>query len=105
MAKPRKSKAKPQLDPNSRMLQLGELALDEIERRILDGTATSQELTTLAKLGSEKTLLENERLRNENELLKAKKQAIISASRIEELYSEALKAFTTYSGQGSDDEY
>lgn len=105
MAKPRKSKAKPHLDPNSRILQLGELALDEIERRILDGTATSQELTTLAKIGSEKTLLENERLRREIDLMKAKEDALISASRVEELYSNALKAFTTYSGHGFDDEY
>lgn len=105
MAKSRKSKPKPQLDPNSRMLQLGELALDEIERRILDRTATSQELTTLAKLGSEKTILENERLRKEIDLMKAKEEALISATRVEQLYSEALKAFTAYSGQGSDDDY
>ena len=105
MAKVRKTKVKPHLDPDSRMLQLGEMALDEIERRILDHTATSQELTTLAKLGSEKTLLENERLRRENELLKAKTEAIASASRVEELYAQAIEAFRTYSVNGSEDVY
>ncbi len=106
MAKRTSNRTKPHLDPNSRLQQLSGLALDEMERRVREGIATSQELTTLAKLGSEKTLLENERLRSENELLKAKKVALESAGRVEELYAEAIRAFKTYSGQdtGEDNE-
>lgn len=91
-------------DPDSRMQQLGALALDEIERRVLDHSATSQELTTLARLGSEKTLLENEKLRRENELLKAKTDAIESAKRVEELYAEAVRKMGIYRGEMEDED-
>lgn len=97
---------KPHVDPDSRLQQLGSLALDELERRVLNGTATSQELTTLAKLGSEKALLENERLRRENELLTAKVGAIESAKRQEEIYAKAIKYMGIYRGEEvEDDDY
>jgi hypothetical protein len=89
-------------DPASRLQQLGGLALDEIERRVLDHTATSQELTTLAKLGSEKALLENEKLRRENELLRAKTEAIESAKKVEEIYSEAVRMMGIYRGESDE---
>ena len=104
MAKPRKTRIKPHADPDSRLQQLGSLALDELERRVLNGTATSQELTTLAKLGSEKALLENERLRKENQLLEAKAAAIESAKRQEEMYAMAIKYMGIYRGEEVDDE-
>lgn len=104
MAKKRTNRKRPHLDPVSRMQQLGALALDEMERRVLDGTATSQELTTLAKLGSEKTMLENEKLRQENELLKAKTEAIESAQKMEEMYAKAIKYMGIYRGESQEDE-
>lgn len=106
MAKGKRTRIKPHVDPDSRLQQLGSLALDELERRVLDGTATSQELTTLAKLGSERALLENERIRRENELLKAKVSAIESSKRQEEMYAQAIKYMGIYRGEDiGDDDY
>lgn len=104
MANRSKTRIKPHVNPDSRLQQLGSLALDELERRVLNGTATSQELTTLAKIGSEKSLLENERLRRENELLVAKIGEIESAKRQEEIYAKAIKYMGIYRGEEIDDE-
>ena len=50
--------------------------------------------------------LENERLRNEVKLLKAKTEALESQKHVEELYADAMKAFKTYySGTSSEDDY
>ena len=51
-----------------------------------------------------KNRLEMEKLQEENRLLKARTEALQSAKRVEELYSEAIKAMRRYSGQGSDDD-
>jgi hypothetical protein len=45
-----------------------------------------------------------EKLKKENELLKAKTEAIKSAKSQEELYAKAIEAIRIYSGAGSIDE-
>ena len=100
-AEPRK--IRPALSPEARENQMIALAVDLVEQRLLDGTASSQETTHFLKLGSTKNRLEMEKLQEENRLLKAKTEALQSAKRVEELYSEAIKAMRRYSGQGSDD--
>ena len=79
------------------------LAVDLVEQRLLDGTASSQETTHFLKLGSMKNRLEMEKLQEENRLLKAKTEVLQSSKRVEELYSEAIKAMRRYSGQRDDD--
>ena len=99
-------KIRPALTPEARENQMIALAVDLVEQRLLDGTASSQETTHFLKLGSMKNRLEMEKLQEENRLLKARTEALQSAKRVEELYSEAIKAMRRYSGQGSyDDEY
>lgn len=83
----------------SREGQIISLAYDLVEERIRKKTATSQEVTQFIKAGSVQAQLEKEKLRKENELLTAKAEAIRSQKRVEELYSEAMKAFRSYSGQ------
>lgn len=98
-------KIRPALTPEARENQLIALAVDLVEQRLINGTASSQETTHFLKLGSMKNRLEMEKLQEENRLLKAKTEALQSAKRVEELYSEAIKAMRRYSGQGdSDDE-
>lgn len=97
-------KIRPALSPEARENQMIALAVDLVEQRLLDGTASSQETTHFLKLGSMKNRLEMEKLQEENRLLKAKTEALQSAKRVEELYSEAIKAMRRYSGQGSDDD-
>ena len=97
-------KIRPALTPEARENQMIAFAVDLVEQRLLDGTASSQETTHFLKLGSMKNRLEMEKLQEENRLLKARTEALQSAKRVEELYSEAIKAMRRYSGQGSDDD-
>ena len=103
-------KRRPALSPEARENQLISLAVDLVEQRLLDGTASSQETTHFLKLGSMKNKLEMEKLREENKLLQAKTESIQSAKRVEELYAEAINAMRRYSGNRSssdeeDDQY
>ena len=98
-------KNRPALDPEARQNQLIALAVDCAEQQLRDGTASSQVITYYLKQGSMRERLENERLREENKLLRAKTEAIQSEKRSEELIEEALKAFRNYAGHGDPDEY
>ena len=100
-------KRRPALSPEARENQLISLAVDLVEQRLLDGTASSQETTHFLKLGSMKNQLEMEKLKEENKLLQAKTESIQSAKRVEELYAEAINAMRRYSGNtnANADEY
>nr|DAH12818.1 MAG TPA: hypothetical protein [Caudoviricetes sp.] len=96
----KKRKIKPAETPEARENQLISLAYDVAEKRLLDGSATSQEVVHFLRLGSVKAREELVKLRNENELLKAKTKAIESAENVEVLYKEAIEAMKAYSGSG-----
>jgi hypothetical protein len=96
---------RPALTPEARENQLVSLAVDLAEQQLRDGTASSQVITHYLKLGSTREKLERERLKMENDLIQAKTEAMKSAQRIEELYSEAISAMRSYSGHGDSDEY
>lgn len=97
-------KMRPALTPEGRENQMIALAMDQAERQLLDGTASSQVITHFLKLGTSKAELEREKLERENELLRAKTESLQTSQRIEELYAEAIKAMQRYSGNGDDDE-
>lgn len=99
-------KRRPAFSPEARENQMISLAVDLAERQLMDGTASSQVITHYLKLGSTKQQLELEKLRSENELLKAKTETLQSQQRMDELYAQALNAMRNYSGQGpqEDDE-
>lgn len=96
-------KIRPALTPEARENQLIALSLDLVEKRLREGTASSQEVTHFLKLGTMKERLEREKLEEENKLLKAKTESIKSQKRSEELFKKAIDAFRSYNGQG--DEY
>lgn len=98
-------KRRPATTPEGRENQLISYAYDLAEQRLLDGTATSQEVTHFLKLGSSKAVLERERLIEENKLLRAKTEAIKDAKDQKVLYEQALKAMRNYAGYGDPDEY
>lgn len=100
-----RKKSRPALSEEAREKQLIALAVDLVEERLLNGTASSQETTHFLKLGSQKNRLEMERLEKENELLRAKTESIQSQQKQEEMYAEVLRAMRRYSGQGDSDEY
>lgn len=97
----------PTLTVEGRENQLIAAAYDLAEKRILEGTASSQELTYFLKAGSSKTALELNKLREENKLLRAKTEALQAQISNEALLDKALKAFRSYRGEdeGEDDEY
>lgn len=99
-----KYKRAPAKTPEARENQLISLAVNLAEKQLIEGTASPSVITHYLKLGSTKDALEKEKLKRENELLKAKTVALESAERIEELYKEAISAMRMYNGQEVDDD-
>ena len=97
-------KRPPATTPEARENQMIALAMDVVEERLRNGTASSQETTHFLKLGSIKEKRELALLEQELQLKRAKTEAIQSAKRVEELYSKALDAMRSYSGSPGDDE-
>lgn len=85
--------------PEERQAQLINLAIDEAERQIRDGKATSQLLTHFLKLATVREEVEVERIRGDIELQKAKAEQIAGVQRTEELFKKAVDAFRGYQGQ------
>lgn len=96
-----KVKRKPALTPESREKQLIAMATDLAAQQLADGSASSQVITHFLKAGSERERIERERLKTENDLLKAKIEALQSAKHTEELFANAIEAMKRYSGAGS----
>lgn len=91
--------------PENRENQVIAAAMDLAFQQILDGTASSQVITHFLKLGSSKNELEKEKLRHENELLRAKTDAIESAKELKDMYENAISAMRIYQGVRDNDEY
>jgi len=98
-------KMRPALTPEARENQMISLAMNLVEERLRNGTASSQETTHFLKLGSTKAQLEKEKLRKENQLMEAKRDALKSQEDSKDMYEKALKAIRNYSGQGDSDDY
>ena len=98
-------KIRPALTPEARENQLIYLATELAEQQLRDGTASSQVVTHFLKLGSMKEKIEQEILVKQKDLITAKTEALQSSKRIEELYSNAITAMKSYSGQGGNDEF
>lgn len=96
---------RPALTPEARENQLISLAVDLVEQRLREGTASSQETTHFLKLGSTKSKLELEKLKAENELIMAKAELAKSQKNNEELFKQAIEAMKNYSGNGDVDDY
>lgn len=91
-------KRPPATTPEGREQQLIALAMDAVEKRIINGTASAQELVHFIKAGSPTAKLERKILEKQEELLVAKTSAIESQKKVEELYANALSAMRSYSG-------
>lgn len=92
---------RPALTPQARENQMISLAVDLAEKQLREGTASSQVISHFLKLGSSMAQLEQEKLRLENELTKAKTKSVNSSESSEKLYKDAIKAFQKYSGAAS----
>ena len=98
-SKDTQKKMRPATTPEARENQMIALAVDLAEKQLIEGTASSQVITHYLKLATTKEKIEREILEKQKELIVAKTEYLQSAKRIEELYSNALKAMQNYSGQ------
>jgi hypothetical protein len=96
-------KRPPARTPEARENQLINLAFDLVEKRLRNGTATSQETTHFLKRGSLKERTEQEILEKQKDLITAKTEQIQSQKRVEELYANALNAMRSYTGSGGNE--
>lgn len=95
---------KPASTVEGRENQLTALAMDLVEERMRNGTATSAETTHFLKIGSTEARLKKEILKAEQKLMQAKAEALESQKKSEELFAKAIKAFKEYSGEDQEDE-
>lgn len=92
----------PALDPEARENQLIHYAIDLAEKQMLAGTASSQVITHYLKLGTMREKKEIEILECQKTLIEAKTRSLTSTKEIEELYTNAIKAFQSYSPRGGE---
>ena len=94
----------PAITPEDREDQLIALAVDLAEQRLRDGTASNQLIAEIMKLGTTKERLQKEKLQRENEMLRAKTEAIEAQKHTDEIYRKALDAMRSYAGLGAYEE-
>lgn len=95
---------RPALTPEARENQMIALAMDLVEQRLRNGTASSQETTHFLKLATVKEQREREKLEAEIKLANAKIANLESQSASATLYADAIEAFSIYSGKKNSDE-
>ena len=96
-------KSPPVLTDEAREQQLISLALDLVEQRLRDGTASSQETVHFLKLGSSREKQERQLRDQDLKLAVAKTSAIEAEGDLRELYADAIKAMKEYTGQSEED--
>ena len=97
--------SRPARSPEAQENYMINLAMKLVEKRLLEGTASSAETTHFLKLATSKNELEKAKLEEENKLLRAKTEALQNTKHSEELYEKAIAAMRKYNGMGEDDEY
>lgn len=96
--------SRPALTPDAKNNEMIALATDLALKQLRDGTASSQIISHFLEQGSPTAKAKREKIELENELTKAKIEALKKADNIEKLYREALDAMKTYGGHDNDDE-
>lgn len=99
----RAPRPRPAATPEEQESRMIALAMNAAEEQLRSGRASSQVITHFLKLATAKAELERDKLRSENQLLKAKTEAIDAQRNTEELYAEAIKAMRVYSGEDDND--
>ena len=95
---------RPALTPEARENQMIYLAESLAEKQLREGTASSQVIAHYLKLGSTRARAELELIQVNKELAIARKEALQSQKRQEELFSEAIRAMRKYSGNGREED-
>lgn len=97
-------KRRPALSPDAREQQMIGYAMDLVEKRLLDGSASSQETTHFLKLATAKARMEMEILQEQKKLIAAKTDELAQRKESKAMFEAAIKAMRTYSGMGDVDD-
>ena len=98
-------KRRPAVGTEAREQQMISYAMDLVEQRLLNGTASAQETTHFLKLATSRAELEKEKIKAEIAEKQAKAKAIENGEEMKILYDNAIKAMRNYAGYGDPDEY
>lgn len=101
----KRRKKLPGRTPEERENNLIGLAVDLAEKKLKDGTASSQLITLLINHATKKAALELEKLRSDTEVARAKVDFMRAQERDAEMYEKVLAAIKRYNGDDEDDEY
>ena len=74
------------------------MAFDHAKEQFRNGTASSMMTTHFLKLGSSREKLEQERLRQDAQLIEAKRTVIAEREKMEVLIQNAIDAMRSYTG-------
>ena len=99
-----KPRMRPALSPEAREKQMIALAEECAEEQMRNRTASSQIICHYLSLATERERLKREAMELENQLTKAKTEAIKAEENNKADYKEVLAAFRIYSGHGGDDD-
>lgn len=80
----------------SRQMMIASLGWDLLEQHLRDGTATSQEICTAIKYGSERENAEIDKIKADGQLKKAQIESMQKAEASEETYQNAIEAMRSY---------
>lgn len=95
---------RPSRTTEGRFKEIGIAALNLIERRILDGTASAAETVMMANEISRMRDVDLDYKRAQTMAHQAKAEAILSAQRSEEMYMQAIQAMQRYGGEAGPEE-
>jgi len=97
---------RPSLSRESDENQCISLSIDAAKKMLVEGTAPTSVILHFLKLATTREELDRETIRLNQELMVAKKEALESQARTEQLFADAMKAMQRYSGNDTEeDEY
>ncbi len=88
----------PASTPEGREQELINLSMNLAEQRLRDGTASSAEVVHFLRLATNKSKLEEAKLRQETAMIEAKTKMVSSMEDTKKLMAEALNAMRSYQG-------
>jgi len=94
--------SRPDFTAAARERRLIGLAYDEAERRLKDGTASSEMICHFLRVGSSKEYLDQQLMAGKIELQAAKTEMFKAQQKTEEMFVEAIAAMKSYQGNDED---
>lgn len=104
MKKVKESGSRPATTVEGRDNQLINLAVSLAEKQLREGTAAPSVISHYLKMGSLKAQAEKRLLEAQIKLAEAKTEALQTGKKLDELYSEAMKALSDYKGEDNPDD-